>query len=205
MVEDEELNITEAEYDMLVIPYEDAMSNLMTRLETLNKDYRGKYHNYPIHNIQKRIKAKKSIEEKLKRKNYFVSADEAKERLTDIAGVRIICYFVEDIYAVVELIKRQADLLVIREKDYIKNAKENGYRSYHIIVGMPVYHTDGMEYYPVEVQLRTMTMDLWANMEHRICYKKEEKLKANTESFKNFAKQLVEMENELNQLAERNV
>lgn len=190
--------MTEEDYDLLIVPYEDAMSNLMIRLETLNKDYRRKYRNYPIHHMQRRIKGKKSIEDKLKKRNYKVSAEEAKERLTDIAGVRIICYFVEDIYAVVELIKRQSDILVLKEKDYVNHAKENGYRSYHLIIGMPVYHTDGMEYYPVEIQLRTMTMDLWASMEHRICYKNEERTDLHTDQFKAFADQLIEMEAELN-------
>ena len=190
-------HITEEDYNLLVVPYEDALSNLMTRLDTLNKDYRMKYQNYPIHNMQKRIKSKKSIEEKLIRKEYTVSADEAKEHLTDIAGIRIICYFIEDIYAVIELIKKQSDILIIKEKDYIKSPKDNGYRSYHLIIGMPVYHTDGMEYYPVEIQFRTMTMDLWASMEHRICYKKKKKIEGRSEQFKEFALQLVKMEEAL--------
>ena len=197
-----EEHIAEEDYNLLVVPYEDALSNLMTRLDTLNKDYRIKYQNYPIHNMQKRIKSKKSIEEKLSRKEFDVSADEAKERLTDIAGIRIICYFIEDIYAVVKLIKKQSDILVIKEKDYIKSPKENGYRSYHIIIGMPVYHTDGMEYYPVEIQLRTMTMDLWASMEHRICYKKKKKIEAKSDRFKELATQLVKMEELLNDMSD---
>lgn len=195
-------HIAEEDYNLLVVPYEDALSNLMTRLETLNKDYRMKYQNYPIHNMQKRIKSRKSIEEKLRKKEYQVCAEEARERLTDIAGIRIICYFIEDIYAVVKLIKRQSDILVIKEKDYVKNPKENGYRSYHVIIGMPVYHTDGMEYYPVEIQLRTMTMDLWASMEHRICYKKKKKIEGRSEQFKEFALQLVEMEDALKEMKE---
>lgn len=197
-----EVHIQEEDYNFLTVPYEDAMSNLMTRLETLNKDYRIKYQNYPIHNMQKRIKSKKSIEEKLRKKGYEVSAEEARERLTDIAGIRIICYFIEDIYAVIDLIKRQSDILVIKEKDYIKEPKENGYRSYHVILGMPVYHTDGMEYYPVEIQVRTMTMDLWASMEHRICYKKKEKIESRSQQFKDFAGQLLDMEETLYQMKE---
>ena len=122
--------------------------------------------------MQERIKKKESIEEKLRRKGCRVSAEEARENLTDIAGIRIICYFEEDIYHVLERIKRQTDILILQEKDYIRQEKENGYRSLHIIVGIPVYHIDGMDYYPVEIQMRTMAMDLWASMEHRVCYKK---------------------------------
>lgn len=128
--------IEEADYDSLIIPYQDAMANLMTRLDSLNNDYRRKYKNYPIHHMQERIKKKESIEEKLRRK---------------------------------------------------------GYRSLHIIVGIPVYHIDGMDYYPVEIQMRTMAMDLWASMEHRICYKNEEKIGKDSpkkETFKEFAKEL---------------
>lgn len=138
------LNIPDGDYDMLVIPYEDATANLLVRLNTLNQDYRLKYKNYPIHHIQNRIKNKKSIEKKLIKRKLSVSAEEARESLTDIAGVRIICYFEEDIYSVVSLIKKQSDILVLIEKDYIKNPKDNGYMSYHLIIGMPVYHTDGM-------------------------------------------------------------
>ena len=105
----------------------------------------------PIHYIQNRIKKKKSLEEKLIRRGKEPTVDNAKDYLQDIAGVRIICYFVDDIYNLAKSLKRQADLIVIREQDYIKAPKPNGYRSYHLIVGVPVYCMDGMEYFPVEV------------------------------------------------------
>ena len=193
-------NMTEEEYSRLIIPYQDAMANLMTRLEALNNDYRLKYKNYPIHYIHKRIKKKKSIEDKLRKRQIKVSAEEARESLTDIAGVRIICYFVDDIYGVLSLIKRQSDILVLKEKDYIKNSKKNGYRSYHLVIGVPVYHTDGMEYYPVEIQLRTLQMELWASMEHRICYKSDRNVERDAEIFLGFAHQLEEMENTLHRM-----
>ena len=196
------LHIPNADYDMLVIPYKDATANLLVRMDSLNRDNRLKYKNYPIHHIQNRIKRKESIEKKLLKKNLMVSAEEAKENLTDIAGVRIICYFEEDIYSVVSLIKRQADILVLIEKDYIKNPKENGYMSYHLIIGMPVYHTDGMEYYPVEIQLRTMTMDLWASMEHRICYKEDGIEVDKRERFKHMSSKLRDMEREIKVMAD---
>ncbi|MGN0130973.1 MAG: GTP pyrophosphokinase family protein [Lachnospiraceae bacterium] len=196
------LHISDSDYDMLVIPYKDATANLLVRLDALNRDYRLKYKNYPIHHIQNRIKRRESIEKKLMKKNLTVSAEKARENLTDIAGVRIICYFEEDIYSVVSLIKKQADILVLIEKDYIKNPKENGYMSYHLIIGMPVYHTDGMEYYPVEIQLRTMAMDLWASMEHRICYKEEEIEPDKKERFKNISSELQEMEREIRMMAD---
>jgi len=191
------LHIPDADYDMLVIPYRDATENLLVRLNTLNRDYRLKYKNYPIHHIQNRIKHKKSIEKKLLKRHLPITAEEARENLTDIAGVRIICYFEEDIYSVVSLIKKQSDILILIEKDYIQNPKTNGYMSYHLIIGMPVYHTDGMEYYPVEIQLRTMTMDLWASMEHRICYKEEGIAPDKKERFRNISSELRDMEKEI--------
>lgn len=196
------LHIPNGDYDMLVIPYKDATANLLVRLDALNRDYRLKYKNYPIHHIQNRIKRRESIEKKLLKRNLRVSAEEARENLTDIAGVRIICYFEEDVYSVVSLIKKQADILILIEKDYIQNPKENGYMSYHLIIGMPVYHTDGMEYYPVEIQLRTMAMDLWASMEHRICYKEDGIESDKRERFKNMSSKLREMEREIKVMAD---
>ena len=164
--------MNDEEYYNFVRPYADAMQMLLTRLDVLNHNLYGKSDSRPIHYIQNRIKKKKSLEEKLIRRGKEPTVDNAKDYLQDIAGVRIICYFVDDIYNLAKSLKRQADLIVIREQDYIKAPKPNGYRSYHLIVGVPVYCKDGMEYFPVEIQLRTMTMDLWASMEHRVCYKK---------------------------------
>ena len=104
----------------------------------------------PIHNIQSRIKSKKSIEDKLIKKEKKPSLTNAKNFLMDIAGARVICYFVNDIYNLVEILKSQTDLIVMKERDYIAGPKPNGYRSYHIILGIPVYCLDGMEYFPVE-------------------------------------------------------
>ena len=157
----------------------------------------------PIHNIQCRIKKKQSIEEKLRRKGKEETVINAKDYLQDIAGVRVICYFVDDIYNLTELLKSQSDLIVIKERDYISSPKPNGYRSYHVIVGVPVYCLDGMEYFPVEIQFRTMSMDFWASMEHRISYKKEradkEKLK---DELREYANMLVEIEGRFEQYNE---
>lgn len=185
--------MTEEEYLCFVQPYEDALKNIHVRVDVLNQDYRRKYQNYPIHHIQHRIKQKESIENKLLKNGYEVSTDSARNYLTDVAGIRVICFFVSDIYAIVDLLKKQTDIVIIKECDYIASPKPNGYRSYHIVFGVPVYHTDGMEYYPVEIQLRTMSMDLWASMEHRICYKGKQDCKAE-EAFKAYAAALKDME-----------
>ncbi len=185
--------MTEEEYLCFVQPYEDALKNILVRVDVLNQDYRRKYQNYPIHHIQHRIKQKESIEKKLQINGYEISTDSSRDYLTDIAGIRIICYFVRDIYAVVSLLKKQNDIVIIKESDYIREPKANGYRSCHIVFGVPVYHTDGMEYYPVEIQLRTMSMDLWASMEHRICYKGKKECEAE-DAFKDYASDLKAME-----------
>lgn len=183
------------EYYDFIRPYEDARQMLLTRLDVLNHTLYQTTEGHPIHNIQDRVKSKSSIEGKLIRKNKEVTVENAKDYLQDIAGIRVICYFVADVYNLVSILKQQSDLILIRERDYIANPKPNGYRSFHLIVGVPVYCLDGMEYFPVEIQFRTLSMDLWASMEHRVSYKKNrddrEKL---TEELRNYADMLVKIE-----------
>lgn len=188
--------MTNEQYYDLIKPYDDAGRVLNTRLEILNYNlYGGRAACGPIHNIQKRIKEKRSMEEKLKRMGYTDSVANARDFLQDIAGIRIICYFVEDIYNLTGVLKKQTDLVVVKEKDYIKTPKPNGYRSYHLVLGVPVYCLDTMEYFPVEVQFRTMSMDFWASMEHRICYKKQpEHRERLEEEFRGYAEVLRKIE-----------
>ena len=164
--------MTNEQYYDCIQPYQNACQIMRAKLEVLNGSLYQKSSVSPIHNIQERIKAKKSIEKKLEKLGHSDSVQNAKDYLRDIAGIRVICYFIDDIYNLVNALKRQSELIFIREKDYIKNPKPNGYRSFHVIIAVPVYYLDTMEYFPVEIQLRTMTMDLWASMEHRVCYKK---------------------------------
>lgn len=190
--------MTNEQYYDLIKPYEDAAKMLATRLEILNHTLYGpKSASGPIHNIQRRMKEKRSLEEKLKRLGFSDGFLSARDHLQDIAGARVICYFVQDIYNMVGILKKQPDLVVIKERDYIKSPKDNGYRSYHIVLGIPVYCLDTMEYFPVEVQFRTMSMDFWASMEHRICYKKQpENRERLSEDFCRYARILEEIEAE---------
>lgn len=167
--------MTNEQYYELIKPYEDAVQLMRTRLEILNHSIydRASSESKPVHHMQHRIKEKKSIEGKLERLGVTDSVMNAKDHLMDIGGIRVICYFQQEIYELVESLKRQNDLIVIKEKDYMKKPKENGYRSFHIIFGVPLHTLDAMEYYPVEVQFRTLSMDFWSSMEHRICYKKD--------------------------------
>ena len=165
--------MTNEQYYDCIQPYQNACQIMRAKLEVLNGSLYQKSSVSPVHNIQERIKSKKSIEKKLEKLGHSDSVQNAKDYLRDIAGIRVICYFIDDIYNLVNALKRQSELIFIREKDYIQNPKPNGYRSFHVIIAVPVYYLDTMEYFPVEIQLRTMTMDLWASMEHRINYKKE--------------------------------
>ncbi len=165
--------MTNEQYHTLIHPYMDAMNLILTRLEILNHCAADNEDVRPIHGITHRIKGKISMENKLKKKHSNGSVQDARTLLKDIAGIRVICFFERDIYQLAESLKKQTDLILVCEKDYIRHPKPNGYRSYHLVLGVPVYSLDGMEYYPVEIQFRTISMDFWAAMEHRICYKSQ--------------------------------
>lgn len=187
--------MTNEQYYTFIQPYTDAKEILLARLNVLEHNLYNDSAARPIHNIQNRIKKKKSIENKLIKKEKEPTMMNAKDYLQDIAGVRVICYFIEDIYSLIEALKLQSDLIVIKERDYIDRPKANGYRSYHVIVGVPVYCMDGMEYFPVEIQFRTMSMDFWASMEHRILYKTTRDDKAQIAAeLKEYANVLVKIE-----------
>ena len=165
--------MTNEQYHTLIHPYTDAMNLILTRLEILNHCAADNKDVRPIHGITHRIKEKISMENKLKKKHSNGSVQDARTLLKDIAGIRVICFFERDIYQLAESLKKQTDLILVCEKDYIRHPKPNGYRSYHLVLGVPIYSLDGMEYYPVEIQFRTISMDFWAAMEHRICYKSQ--------------------------------
>ena len=157
------------EQDMAL--YESGIQEVRTKLEILQRDARfGAGHN-PIESIKSRIKKPMSIIEKMYRKGFPISLDSMRANLNDVAGIRVICPFIEDIYTVAQMLTRQDDLVVIKEKDYIKNPKPNGYRSYHLVLQVPVFLSDRKEMVRVEVQLRTIAMDFWASLEHQIHYK----------------------------------
>ena len=185
----------EKDYQELIIPYRECLKNVENRLRILAEDYRDRYGEEPIHHIQTRIKTKESIEGKLTRRNRELTAEDARDYLRDIAGIRVICYDVDGIRKLAKALKRQGDLEIVREKDYISAPKPNGYKSYHLVTGVPIYRVDGMEYYPVEIQFRTMAMDLWASLEHRSCYKRrEEDKQAWSARFLQYSLMLEQME-----------
>jgi len=154
--------------------YNSAIRELNTKLEILNDEFKIKYSRNPIHHLQSRLKKPESIIEKLIRKNFKLSMDSAKSNITDIAGIRVICNYIDDIYLIAELLGNHDDLIIVRERDYINNPKKNGYRSLHLVIQVPVFFSDRKEFVPVEVQIRTIAMDFWASLEHHIRYKTEE-------------------------------
>ena len=153
--------------------YDSALKEINTKIEILNNEFVHIYNYNPIEHIKSRLKTPDSIVKKLKRYGFEVTIDNMVEKLSDIAGIRIICSFTSDIYQIAEMITKQSDVTVLYVKDYIKNPKPNGYKSYHMVVTVPIYLTDGPVDTKVEIQIRTIAMDFWASLEHKIYYKFE--------------------------------
>ena len=153
--------------------YNAALKEVNTKLEILNDEFKQVHRYNPIEYFKSRIKAPESIVKKLKRSGYESSIENMIEHVNDIAGFRIVCSFTSDIYRIAEMIGKQQDLTVVSVKDYIKNPKPNGYKSYHMLVTVPVFLSDGAVDTKVEIQIRTIAMDFWASLEHKIYYKFE--------------------------------
>ena len=160
-------------YAKITKNYGAAIREVKTKLQILDDDFELLHKHNPIHHMESRIKSPESILEKLTRKGMRLDIDNVHKQIFDIAGIRVICHYIEDIYTIAELLKAQTDISVLKETDYIKNPKPNGYRSLHLVVKVPVFFVDGMEEVPVEVQIRTMAMDFWASLEHQLRYKSE--------------------------------
>lgn len=153
--------------------YTSALKEVGTKLEILNDEFQHVHSYNPIEHIKTRIKAPESIVKKLKRHGHETSIENMVKYVNDIAGVRLICSFTSDIYKLAEMIGNQTDLKVLSIKDYIKNPKESGYKSYHMLVSVPIFLSDSVVDTKVEIQIRTIAMDFWASLEHKIYYKYE--------------------------------
>jgi len=151
--------------------YASAIREITTKLENLNDEFKVTMDRNPIHQIKARVKTPKSIAEKLIRKGYELSIQSAKENLNDIAGVRVICSYIDDIYMIEEFLTSQEDIKLLKRTDYIQNPKPNGYRSLHLVVAVPVSLYKSRENVKVEIQIRTIAMDFWASLEHDLAYK----------------------------------
>ncbi len=151
--------------------YQSALREVRTKLEILDDEFQMRHSRNPIHHMESRIKSPQSIAQKLRRKNLPLTPESAMKNLRDIAGIRVVCAYLNDIYTIAGLLTRQDDIHLVQERDYIRNPKPNGYRSLHLIVEVPVFFSEGKLMLPVEVQIRTIAMDFWASLEHQIRYK----------------------------------
>ncbi len=157
----------------LMMMYHSAIREVTTKLEILNDELSLKGERNPIQSIKSRIKTPLSIADKLRRDGKEVCVDAISDNLNDVAGIRVICPFIDDIYSVADMLIKQDDITLINVKDFIKNPKPNGYRSYHMIVEIPVFFSDHKQKMRVEIQIRTIAMDFWASLEHSLKYKKD--------------------------------
>ncbi len=172
------LDPTPEEYNEFVLlrnTYYSAIREVSTKLEILDDEFHVRYDHSPIHHMECRLKSPKSLFEKMEKKGLDVCF-ESISKITDMAGVRVICNYIDDVYTVADLLLKQDDIKLLRRSDYIKYPKPSGYRSLHLVVEVPVFLTDKTENVPVEIQFRTIAMDTWASLEHELKYKRKEKI-----------------------------
>ena len=159
-------------FNTLMAYYRCAIMEVETKFKVLNEEFSLQYDRNPIESIKSRIKSMDGIFKKAKKKNIPITMEGIEEGIRDIAGVRVICSFPEDIYMLADCLLKQDDVVLVERKDYIKNPKPNGYRSYHMIIEIPVFFSDSKKPIRVEVQIRTIAMDFWASLDHQLKYKK---------------------------------
>jgi len=159
------------EFQQIMMIYESAIKQIETKLDILNKENKVSGRRNPIETVKSRIKSPQSIAGKLEKKHLPINFNSMIDNLHDIAGVRVICPYISDIYSVRDMLLKQPDITLLEEKDYIKNPKESGYRSLHLVIEIPVYLSESTHQVKVEIQLRTIAMDFWACLEHELHYK----------------------------------
>lgn len=160
-------------YEEMMMRYQCAILEIETKLKVLSSDMSVRYNRNPIEFIKSRIKKPESIASKLERKGFDVSIKNMIQQINDVAGIRVICSFIDDIYEIAAMLSRQNDVTVLEVKDYIKNPKASGYRSYHMIVEIPIFFSDTTMNMRVEIQIRTIAMNFWASLEHELTYKND--------------------------------
>ncbi|OMF34209.1 GTP pyrophosphokinase [Paenibacillus sp. FSL H8-0548] len=158
------------------LTYKFALDAVETKLNILNEEFQFIHDYNPIEHMKTRIKTPESVMQKLQRKGLEITLEDAKQHIRDIAGVRVICSFSTDIYQIVDMISKQSDVKVVELKDYVIKPKPNGYQSIHLLIEIPVFLTDRTENVLVEIQIRTIAMDFWASLEHKIYYKFNEQI-----------------------------
>ena len=188
------------EFIDLMQVYEGAMYEISTKLEILDSEFQVRFSHDPIHHMERRLKSVNSILGKLERRGLPPTVDAMKDNLFDVAGIRVICNYRDDVYSVSNYLSAQNDISVLRVKDYIKSPKQNGYRSLHVIYAVPVFLSSGAHYTPVEVQFRTIAMDYWASLEHALRYKTDlpdAKLSEHSQTLLDCARSLQNIETQM--------
>ena len=171
LVPNTDITDTLQEFMALQQLYDAGIKEVRTKLEILDDEFKIKHDHNPIHHMEYRLKSVNSILGKLEKRGLEVSLDSIVTNLTDIAGVRVICNYVSDVYKIADLLIKQIDIKLIAKKDYIKHPKENGYRSLHLVVEVPIFLAEKVQPTTVEIQIRTIAMDFWASLEHHLRYK----------------------------------
>lgn len=171
LIEQQNMKELRVELTRFMLAYKFALDEIGTKVRILREEFRLIHEYNPIEHVNTRIKTPESIMKKMQKKNIPATLDDIRENMRDIAGIRITCSFVSDIYIINEMIQAQSDIEVIEVKDYIKHPKPNGYQSLHVILKIPVFMSDREEHVYVEMQIRTIAMDFWASLEHKIYYK----------------------------------
>lgn len=177
--------------------YSSALKEISTKLDILDDNFNHVYKHNPIHHMERRVKEMNSLIKKLHRKQLDISAESAREHILDIAGIRVVCNYLEDIYVIEKMLLKQEDVKLLKRKDYIKNPKGNGYRSLHIVVSIPVFLSNKVEKLPVEIQIRTIGMDMWASLEHKIRYKNNASTDDYSDMLKDCALEIADVESKM--------
>lgn len=180
--------------------YSAGIKEVTTKLEILDEEFHAKFKYNPIHNIDSRLKSAHSIYQKLKKKELEPNIENIEENIFDIAGVRVVCNYIDDLYKIADYLLKQTDVTLIKYKDYVKTPKENGYRSLHLVITVPIFLSDCIKSVPVEIQIRTIAMDFWASLEHHLKYKsnaKEDVKKQLAVRLKNCAEQINAVDAEM--------
>ena len=195
---DKELKEDDKTFEKLMFIYSTAIKELQTKIEIIQDEYKLFYNYDLIDHINTRIKKPESIMQKMKKRNLELNYHEMIENINDIAGVRIICPLKKDIFSIRNLVQKLPGINIITEKDYVTHPKESGYSSYHLIVEIPVTLSQNIVYVKVEIQIRTIAMDFWASLEHKMKYKPEEEIdKKSSKEWVNCAKAIQKLDNRM--------
>ncbi len=191
-------------FNKMMSYYKCAMMEIETKFNVLNEEYSLRYDRNPINGMKSRLKSLMSMKDKLEKKKLPITIESAEKNLNDIAGIRVICSFSNDVYALADALLKQDDIFLVEKKDYIKNPKPNGYRSLHLIVEVPIFLSKEKRNMKVEIQLRTIAMDFWASLEHQLRYKKDFEFTENmAQELFNCATLSAELDERMNHLREQ--